>query len=111
MTFDIEIFNQGNIDATNVMITDYIPTGLTLNDTSWTQSGSMATKQVTGTISAGGSQVETITFTIESGVSGTITNYAEISEDDGDDCDSTPDQDRNNDALVDNAIGVGCEPG
>ena len=29
VTFDITVINQGSLDATGVVITDYIPTGLT----------------------------------------------------------------------------------
>ena len=52
---------------------------------------------------------ETITFTIDSGISGNINNYAEISSDDGDDCDSIPDQDNTNDALTNDEIGSRCD--
>jgi len=41
------VFNQGTVDASNIEITDYIPTGLTLNDSNWTQSGSLAIKLIT----------------------------------------------------------------
>ncbi len=34
--FSVEVTNQGTIDATDVVVTDYIPTGLTLNDAGWT---------------------------------------------------------------------------
>ncbi|MEZ5048539.1 MAG: hypothetical protein R2766_02695 [Saprospiraceae bacterium] len=28
VTFDITIYNQGTLDATNVVVTDYVPTGM-----------------------------------------------------------------------------------
>ena len=37
--FNITVFNQGNVDATNVVVTDYIPTELTVRNTNvWTVS-------------------------------------------------------------------------
>lgn len=39
----------------------------------------------------------TITFTVNSSAAGTVINWAEISADDGDDIDSTPDQNNDND--------------
>ncbi len=36
-------------------------------------------------------------------------NYAEISNDDGDDCDSNHDQDRDDDAVTDDEIGIQCD--
>ncbi|WP_460956908.1 hypothetical protein, partial [Spirosoma litoris] len=43
VTFTVTVINQGNVDATSVQVTDYIPTGLTLNDANWTASNGMAT--------------------------------------------------------------------
>ena len=37
VTFEITVYNQGSFDASNVVIHDYIPTGLTLNDNSWNE--------------------------------------------------------------------------
>ena len=109
VTFNIEVFNQGEVDAANVVVTDYIPTGLTLNDAAWTQSGNSATRAISF-ISAGDSENITITFTLNSNASDTIRNIAEISSDDGDDCDSTTDTDSGNDNLVDDSIGTRCDP-
>ena len=60
----------------------------------------------------------TISFTIDANATGTIKNYAEISSDDGLDCDSTPDNTNGNqtgetdaNGLVDDQIGTGCNPG
>ncbi len=46
VTFTITVFNQGNVDANNIEITDYIPNGLMLSDTNWTQSGSIAKRTI-----------------------------------------------------------------
>gem|GEM_PF-6458116 len=50
---------------------------------------------------------------IDSDFTGTsIANYAEISADDGDDCDSTADANDSNDGqVIDNNIGQGCDEG
>jgi len=50
-----------------------------------------------------------ITFTVDSDAPSTIKNYAEISSDDGNDCDSTPDQTVGNDELINDMINPGCE--
>ena len=104
VTYEIEITNQGTIDATNVEVTDYIPMGLNLADGAWSQSGSLATRTIAGPIAAnGGTATVTITFQIDGNFQGaSIINYAEISDADNAlnlaDEDSTPDQDNTNDA-------------
>jgi uncharacterized repeat protein (TIGR01451 family) len=116
ITFDIEVINQGDIDAVNVEVTDYIPTGLTLNDTDWTLSGDQATI-VVASIPAGQTVTTPITFTINAEATGMVINFAEISEDNNDDCDSTADdtngnQPGENDGTeVNDDIGDGCNPG
>lgn len=116
LTFDIEVFNQGTIDAVNVEVTDFIPDGLTLNDTDWTLSGNQATI-VVPSIVAGQSVIVPITFTIDADAAGTIVNFAEISEDNNDDCDSVADNTNGNQpgendgTQVNDDIGDGCNPG
>ncbi|EIJ36029.1 DUF11 domain-containing protein [Thiothrix nivea] len=81
VTFTIEVINQGNVEAKDVVVSDYIPTGLTLADTNWTASGNTATL-VTAIplIAAGASETVTISFTVaESAMAGELTNAAEIS--------------------------------
>jgi len=108
VTFAIEVINQGTVNATMIEVTDYIPAGLTLSDFTWTDNGDgTATFNQQLNVQAGLSQVIYITFTVDADASGTINNYAEISEafDDegnpGDDIDSTPDDNNNNDPLTD----------
>ena len=97
VTFNIEVFNQGSIDATNVQVSDYIPSGLVLNDNNWVDNGGIATLITPiPTIAPGASMVRTITFTIDPNFSGAmIRNWAEISDADNaldlDDEDSMPD--------------------
>ncbi|WP_460958443.1 SdrD B-like domain-containing protein, partial [Spirosoma litoris] len=105
VTFTVTIYNQGNVDATNVQVTDYIPAGLVLNDANWTANGSLATLTTAiANLSAGQSLTQNITFTVSSSfVGGTLTNVAEISSASNaqnlPDKDSTPDSDPTNDGT------------
>jgi uncharacterized repeat protein (TIGR01451 family) len=120
VTFRITVYNQGDITANNVRIVDYVPTGLipqnyTLNPISeplkWTpiydpqfDSAILNIRQlfytITNPIAPGASRSVDITFKIDPAFVGTsIRNIAEIAQDDGDDIDSTPDTDPNNDCM------------
>jgi len=110
------IYNVGDIEACNVEITAYIPDGMTLSENPlnsiWTVNGSVATTIITecippgGVYPNGGGLQLSLVSAISSTFSGTTINfYTEISADDGDDIDSTPDTDPNNDGTaIDNAI-------
>ena len=104
IVYQIEVINQGSLDATNVEISDYISTGLNLTDAAWSQSGNIATRTIAGPIAAnGGVATVTITFQVDATFQGTsVVNYAEISDAENTlnqpDVDSTPDQDNTNDA-------------
>lgn len=98
VTFSITVSNQGTVDADDIVITDYIPADMTLNDADWTAnaSGTMATYNL-GALAISGSQTIDITLTIDDNFQGNfITNRAEISDDDAAetygsvDVDSTP---------------------
>ncbi len=66
ITFDLTVLNQGTLDATNVVLSDYFPAELILNDANWTAVGNVATLTTPiGTIPAGMSSVVSITFTLE----------------------------------------------
>ncbi len=106
VTFNIRVFNQGDVDAANIVVTDYIPTGLTFVSSNATTISTTATSVDLdfGAVLAWSSKVRTITFTIDSGFSGTIDNLAEISSDNGDDVDSTTDTNSSNDILVNDVI-------
>jgi uncharacterized repeat protein (TIGR01451 family) len=106
ITFDFEIINQGNQNATNIQISDYIPTGLTLADPNWTQVGSIATLVTPFSLLTAGSTTNlSITFNVSPSATGSITNSAEISSARGPagqiltDFDSTPDANSTNDGL------------
>jgi len=108
--FDITVYNQGQEDNYNIELTDYIPTGLTLNDPNWTPSPPDANYTIPGPLAPGNSIIVPICFTVNAGFSGTITNTAEISgseDEDGNelpDIDSQPDDDNDEVGVVDNEI-------
>jgi uncharacterized repeat protein (TIGR01451 family) len=115
VTFDIFVTNQGTVDADEITITDYIPTGLELSDSNWTQSGNTAIRNMFE-VFTGQTKKTSITFKITQTTAGAINNFAEISTDEGNDCDSTPDSTNGNGSgestgLVDDSIGTACEPG
>ncbi len=108
VTFLIEVINQGNVDATNISIADYVdltmwqpfdpttnPDGTTTGDQTlpytWTTNGTDGTATITGTITPGQTINLPITLTITDGAAlEGLTNTAEISDftptadDDGD---------------------------
>jgi uncharacterized repeat protein (TIGR01451 family) len=99
VNFNIQVINQGNIDATQVEITDYIPTQLSLVGTGWSQSGNLATRTI-ALLPAGQSTTLTISLQIDANYGGgDLINYAEISSADNalglDDADSEFDQTNN----------------
>jgi len=96
ITYVITVRNQWDIDANNIQVTDYIPTWFTLEDSAWSLNGSRATRTISS-IPAGSSQTVNIQLRVGNNVTGSVINWAEISSDDGDDIDSTPDSNNNND--------------
>jgi large repetitive protein len=107
ITYTLSLINQGNVNATNININDYIPTGLTLNDPAWTVSTpGIATRiaPITGLV-AGSTRNISITFRVDSLAIGTISNAAEIGiayDNTGalrTDFDSTPDNNPSNDGT------------
>ncbi|MEE9438119.1 MAG: SdrD B-like domain-containing protein, partial [Saprospiraceae bacterium] len=95
VTFDIAVTNQGTVDAYNVQINDYIPTGLTLNDANWTATGGVATLNTEiPQINSGATMTRSITFTVDADFQGTsITNNAEIESAEDVDGNNPPDED------------------
>ena len=113
-TFNIEVFNQGNEDATNITVIDAIPCGFTFDggaaaNAGWTYnlSTNTVTSTITTVLAPGGSEVLQLELTLVPCSSpGAFTNYAEISQADDTnplttglpvDVDSTPDSDLTND--------------
>jgi len=121
VTFNITVYNQGDIDSGNIEITDYIPEGLSFDEDdndNWDDNNDKATYQITN-IEAGEQRTISITFTINNEASTIIRNFAEISEDDNNytDCDSIPDDENRNQVgetvwswLIDNSVGNWCNP-
>ena len=94
VTFSITVYNQGTLDASNVEVTDMLPTGLTLitsDANGWTSvSTSMATNMVSSLV-AGADTTINIDVVIDPSFQGTsLSNNAMITADDGDDVDSDP---------------------
>jgi len=102
VTFTIEVTNQGSVAASNVVIQDYVPAGLTATGA--------ASLTIAGPIAPGASESVDISFVVSTTDAGTLENGAEIqsAEDDlgdnPDDNDSTPDADDSNDPTTDDAI-------
>lgn len=102
LTYTIQVVNQGSEPAAGIIISDYIPTGMSYaasNTGTWTAPVSDATTTVTPlSLAAGASTTVTIDLVLD-GVSGqsTYVNRAEISADDGDDVDSVADNLPDND--------------
>ena len=97
VTFELTVYNQGSLEATDIQITDYIPSGLTLNDSNWSDTnGEARLNTPIPSLAAQSSTSVNITFTIDPGFIGlSIRNWAEISDASNDmnidDIDSTPD--------------------
>ncbi|MFD2572633.1 SdrD B-like domain-containing protein, partial [Spirosoma soli] len=108
VTFRIEVFNQGELPASGIVVTDYVPAGFVFAQASnpgWS-TGPNPTFPISGTISPGASTTISIVLQVGALSGGqSLTNAAEISTDDGNDLDSTPDNIANNDGTVtDDAI-------
>ena len=106
LSFEITLYNQGNKEAKNIEVTDYLPNGLELDDPTWTNAGGgKITQTVTQTILPNKDYTLILKVKISENFTGTeITNYAEISKDNsGDynttDVDSTPDNNSTNDCF------------
>ena len=119
VTFTIRVINQGLIPADNIVVTDYVPAGMTFNpalNPGWSLNGNgdpSRTITVAGGLQPGASRTVNIVLTVDAPLaSGTeLVNFAEISgatDEDGNpvqDIDSTPDDVDNNDTyLVDNYV-------
>ncbi|TXH71490.1 MAG: DUF11 domain-containing protein [Thiothrix sp.] len=81
VTYTIEVLNQGTVDAQAIVITDYIPTGMSLDpsDTKWSVSGTTATTTIAA-LAAGATTTVDIKLIVDSkAAAGTLENAAEIS--------------------------------
>ena len=91
ITFDIVITNEGNVDAYNVEVTDYLPAYLTFDaalntGTNWVADAAGALYDEIDFLAVGASETLSITVTIDPNYEGDmIENEAEISDADDDD--------------------------
>ncbi|MFV0260006.1 MAG: SdrD B-like domain-containing protein [Acidimicrobiales bacterium] len=77
VTYSIEVFNQGNVTATDIVVTDTPPSGLRIDDPGWTVAADgSATRTIPGPLEPGESTVVTVTTTLVG--SGRLENAAEI---------------------------------
>ena len=82
ITFAITVYNQGELVARNIEVTDYLPAGLELKDANWLQENGMIKTTIAGPINPGQSKTVTLTTRIKPDFSGTdMLNLAEISKD------------------------------
>jgi gliding motility-associated-like protein/uncharacterized repeat protein (TIGR01451 family) len=113
INYQIKVYNQGAIAATNVTVVDYIPRGMQIfpsGNNGWTSvNDTMATNLVAGPIAAGDSITLNLSIRLVFGSPNTsLKNFAEIKEakdNNGNaitDIDSTPDMIKNNDTVKDN---------
>ncbi|HRK82680.1 MAG TPA: SdrD B-like domain-containing protein, partial [Saprospiraceae bacterium] len=97
VAFDITVTNEGGINANNVIVTDRVPAGLTITGFNALASGAVNNGNGTFTIPSlpiGASRTFRVITQIAPNFQGfTLTNEAEITTDDGDDIDSTPNND------------------
>jgi len=82
LTYTITVTNAGPIDALNVVVSDPLPSGLTVTGSSATKGTWTAPGWSIGTIAAGSSEILTLTMTVDPGYQGfTLTNTATVVSD------------------------------
>lgn len=78
-TCNITIHNQGDLDNFDIMLANYLPEGLTLEDANWSEFNRIAFTTIREPLNAGASTSATITLKIDITYNGDlITNSAEI---------------------------------
>jgi len=107
VSYTITVFNQGNIDAGFIQVSDYIPAGMTLStadNNGWAGGpAGTVTNIIAGPIAGGAPVTVDIVLTIDPSLTGSqdLINNAEITLDNGDDVDSTPGDNSQPDDLAD----------
>ncbi|HMU05548.1 MAG TPA: DUF11 domain-containing protein, partial [Saprospiraceae bacterium] len=87
--YNIQVFNQGNVDAFNISVNDYIPVGYTFNgalNPGWSIAGSTASRTIAGPLAPGASTTIQIslTYSMTAGGARDWINYSEIGSADND---------------------------
>jgi len=80
VTYEITVFNQGDITNVDILLSDYIPSGLTLVDPNWAVNGQLANLTIPGPMAPGDVVQQTLQLSVDPGFNGTLTNYVEISQ-------------------------------
>ena len=110
--FDITVFNQGSVAATDITVDDLLPAGtefVQLANPGWAFADGTASTTIGGPLEPG-DQVKVTIFLLVTGSQDEMVNTAEIGEAHGPDgtpvtdIDSTPDDDLTNDQIVDDVI-------
>jgi uncharacterized repeat protein (TIGR01451 family) len=97
LTFEIEVFNQGNVPASNILVKDHIPNGYSyVSNNGWTGTLPNLQNTIAGPIAPGSSATLQLELILQTSSSGSFTNYAEIAGGNGPsgpgfDADSNPD--------------------
>lgn len=82
LTYTVTVDNAGPDDATNVVVTDTLPAGVTFVSTSGCAEDPNGVPMCSlGTIAAGGNAMYTIMVMVDIGTDGTITNTASVTSD------------------------------
>ncbi|MBK7636464.1 MAG: DUF11 domain-containing protein [Saprospiraceae bacterium] len=107
LTFNIEVHNQGNTTASNIVVSDYIPAGYSFSggaNPTWSGAAPTVSRTIAGPLAAGASTTISIVLNLEMSTGATAwDNFAEItSATDAiggpvTDADSRPDNNPNND--------------
>lgn len=92
VVYTVTVYNQGTANATDIIIADYLPTGMSFaSSADFTLNG--ATYEATiASLAAGASQPLSLVLSIDAGTTGTLTNNAEITsaDDDGNPATTAP---------------------
>jgi uncharacterized repeat protein (TIGR01451 family) len=80
VNFVVTVYNQGAVAATQVVVADIVPAGMTVVDANWTVSGNQAMRTVAGPIAPGESVELTIAMRVDAATVTSFVNAAEIAQ-------------------------------